>query len=149
MTSREQRILEALYSRLKGNPLGPIPKPPGLGVDRCRLVEVQSPQMPHLSLYPLEAVTTRKGYLAETTLTLKIALWVKGTASEPVDQTLDALWLWVHQQVMTDGSLGGLAISIAPTQRVWGFALHQKPFGDLDLHYLITFKHHAENPSLP
>ena len=147
--SLEQQILSEMLDRLKGPALGPIGRPPDLAVERSRLRELAHCQLPALSIYPLEAVTVRKGCLRETTLTVKVAIWAKSTASVPVDQELDPLWQWVHQQVVTDPSMGGLAQKVEPSQKIWGFALHQAPFGDLDLHYLITFKHHAENPTLP
>jgi hypothetical protein len=77
-------------------------------------------------------------------MTVKIVIWAKGT---PIDGVLDPLWLWVHQQIMTDPSLGGLAIRIVPVNRAWGFAVHQQPFGDIDCHYQITYRHNSSNPS--
>jgi hypothetical protein len=91
----------------------------------------------------------RKGSSAEASLTAKLALWVKGQPEVPVDADLDPVWLWAHQQLMTDESLGGLSLRIEPVQKVWGFNLAQAPFGDLDLHYLITYRHQAADPTRP
>jgi len=145
--SREQLILAEMASRLNGDARGPISKPTGFTVERCRLREVAPSQLPYGSLYPLEAVTERKGSTAETNLTVKLALWVKGAAGTPVDQSLDSLWQWITQQLLTDESLGGLAISIRQPQKIWGFAQYQAPFGDLDLHFLVTFRHSAADPT--
>lgn len=147
--SREQMILEEIKTRLNGAALGPLIRPDGLPpAERSRLRELAASQTPALSIYPLSSDPDRKGYLMESTLLVKIAIWVKGAASVPVDQDLDPIWQWVHQQLMADESLGGLAIGIEPGQKVWGFALHQAPFGDLDLHYQITYRHQYDNPSL-
>lgn len=149
--SREQLILAECLTRIKGPALGPISRPANLldvAVERSRMRELHPTQLPAISPYPVESTTKRKGYLSETTLLVKVAIWVQSTTSVPVDQDLDPLWQWVHQQLLTDESLGGLAISIEPSQKIWGFALHQAPFGDLDLHYLITFRHQHANPSL-
>jgi len=147
--SREQLILEEIKTRLNGPALGPVAKPEGLGFDRSRMRSV-APTSPRWgSIYPLEAGFERKGSIAEQKFIAKIVLWVTGTASEPVDQTLDPVWLWTHQQLIADESLGGLCLRIEPIQKVWGFNLAQAPFGDLDLHYLITYRHQAADPSQP
>lgn len=146
--SREQLILEEIKLRLDGTALGPIPRPSGLAVERSRLRELARTQLPLVGIYPLSSDPDRKGYLIESTLLVKIAIWVEGTASVPLDETSDPVWLWIHQQLLADESLGGLSISIQASQKVWGFAVHQAPIGDLDLHYLITFRHQHANPSL-
>ena len=145
--SKELSILQEIETRLKGTALGLIPAPSPLTVDRCRFLELAPTQLPHISVYPIEADTESKGYQGETHLTVKIVIWAKG-ASTPMDDVLDPLWLWVHQQIMTDTSLGGLAIRIVPVNRAWGFAIHQAPFGDLDCHYQITYRHNSNNPSI-
>ena len=146
--SREQTILAAILTALNGTALGPISKPVGLTVDRSHLREFAPSQLPSATIYPMEASTSRIGYLSETLLTVKIAIWVKGTAGTPVDLDLDPIWQWVNQQLITDESLGGLAIRVEPARKIWGFNLAQGPFGDLDLHYLVTFRHQSSNPTL-
>ena len=146
--SREQTILAEVLARLTGSPLGPITMPSGLSVDRSHLRELAPSQLPAISIYPLEASTERKGAVSESVLTVKIVLWVQGAAGTPVDLTSDPLWQWVHQQLITDESLGGLTIRVEPAQKIWGFNLHQAPFGDLDLHYRLTFRHQSLNPCL-
>lgn len=147
MSSREQLILGEFETRLKAAPVGAIPFPAGLTVSRARLRENTSANLPHASIYPIESTTDRRGSTSETALTVKVVLWGKGLAETPIDQVLDPLWLWAHQQLLTDESLGGLAVSVRPTTRTWGFALHQAPFGDLDLHFLVTYRHAAADPS--
>jgi hypothetical protein len=149
VSSREQLILEEIKTRLNGSALGPLLRPVGLSAERSRLRELAPSQLPSLSIYPLSSDPERKGYLAEATLLVKIAIWVKGTSSIPVDADLDPIWLWVHQQLLADESLGGLSHKLEPSQKIWGFALHQAPFGDLDLHYLITYRHQAADPTRP
>lgn len=147
--SREQLILEELKTRLNGPALGPVAKPAGLGFDRSRLRSVASNTPLWGSIYPLEAGFERKGSTSEEKFVVKIVLDAKGSASEPIDQTLDPCWLWTHQQIMADESLGGLCLRIEPVQKIWGFNLAQAPFGDLDLHYLITYRHQAADPTRP
>lgn len=147
MSSREQLILEEFKTRLTGSPLGAIPFPEGLTISRCRVRENTVGNLPHGSIYPIESVTDRRGSASETALTVKVVFWAKGSGATPIDQELDPLWLWAHQQLLTDESLGGLAVSVRPTTRTWGFALHQAPFGDLDLHFLVTYRHAAADPS--
>lgn len=149
MSSREQQILDEMAARIDGAPLGPIPRPAGLTVSRSRMLEIKPAQMPHTSVYPLEAGTERKGSTAESAFTAKVAIWAKAAPGGVVDAELDPVWLWVHQQLFADESLGGLAISLRNIQRVYGFAQHLGPFGDLDLHYLVTYRHQTGNPSLP
>ena len=144
--SRELDILKAIEARLKGPALGPIPEPAGLVVDRCRCRELAPAQLPHMSIYPIEANTESKGYQAETKITIKVVIFAAGKTS--MDEVIDPLWLWVHQQIFTEQSLGGLAIRVSPVNRAWGFALHQQPFGDLDCHFEITYRHNASNPSI-
>lgn len=147
MSSREQLVLAEILTRLDGAPLGPLPRPEGLTVDRSRLLSLKPSAPKHISIYPLLGDFQRKGSTGESGLTVKIVLWVKGITGTPVDADLDPLWLWVQQQLMSDESLGGLARQIDPIQKVWGFAIHQAPFGDLDLHYLISFRHNTADPT--
>ena len=149
MSSREQQILAEMAARIDGPALGPVPRPDGLTVSRSRMLEIKPAQMPHTSVYPLEAGTERKGSTAESAFTAKVAIWAKAAPGGVVDAELDPVWLWVHQQLFADESLGGLAISLRNIQRVYGFAQHLGPFGDLDLHYLVTYRHQTGNPSLP
>lgn len=149
MSSREQQILDAMAARIDGAALGPLARPAGLTVSRSRMLEIKPAQMPHTSVYPLEAGTERKGSTAESAFTAKVAIWAKAAPGGVVDAELDPVWLWVHQQLFADESLGGLAISLRNIQRVYGFAQHLGPFGDLDLHYLVTYRHQTGNPSLP
>lgn len=148
MSSLALQILQEATARVNGAPLGPLAKPTGLGVQLCRLREIKPGALPFVSLYPMEGATQRKGFLAESTLLLKVAIDVKGGEVE-VQEAIDAVYLWVFQQLMAEESLGGLALKIEPVQQVWGFALHMQPYGDLDCHFLITYRHHATNPSLP
>ena len=148
-TSREQLILAEILARLNGVALGPVEKPAGLVFDRSRMRGLNPTQLPAGSIYPMDEDFQRKGSSAEASLTAKLALWVKGQAEVPVDADLDPVWLWSHQQLMTDESLGGLSLRIEPVQKVWGFNLAQAPFGDLDLHYLITYRHQAADPTRP
>lgn len=145
--SREQAILAEILARLNGAARGPVTRPASLVVDRSRLLELKPDRLPHASIYPLVGDSFRKGALAESTLTVKIAVWVKGSNAQPVDKDLDPVWQWIHQQLFTDESLGGLAFRIEPAQKTWGFAIHQAPFGDLDLHYLITYRHSLTDPT--
>jgi len=147
--SREQLILAEILTRLNGAALGPVSKPAGLVFDRSRMRGLNPTQLPAGSIYPMDEGFQRKGNTAEATLTAKIALWEKGSAEVPIDQDLDPIWLWTHQQVMSDESLGGLCLRIEPAQKIWGFNLSQAPFGDLDLHYLITYRHQAADPTRP
>ena len=147
MSSREQGILEEILNRISGAPLGDISKPAGLAVDRCRLLELKPTQLPHISIYPMEGTSDRKGATSESAMLVKVVLWVKGSNASPVDADLDPLWLWVVQQLVTDESLGGKAIRLQPAQKVWGFSINQAPFGDLDLHFLITYRHSTADPS--
>ena len=123
--SREQLILEEIKDRLNGSALGPILRPAGLVVERSRLREILPAQLPSVSIYPMTSDPERKGFLAEAQLLVKIAVWVKGSASVPVDEDLDPIWLWVHQQLMTDESLGGLALRLA--SRPEGLGLRPPP----------------------
>ncbi len=147
--SREQLILAELLARLNGVALGSLAKPAELEFDRSRLRSLAPGKLPWGSLYPMNEGNQRKNAVGESTLLVKVALWVKGLAEIPIDLDLDPPWLWIHQQFMTDESLGGLCYRIEPIQKVWGFDLAQAPFGDLDLHYAITFRHNLTNPSLP
>ena len=146
--SREQLILAEILARLNGAALGPVEKPAGLVFDRSRLRGLAPTQLPAGSIYPMNEANQRKNAVGEAILLAKIPLWIKGQTEVPLDQDLDPLWLWTHQQLMTDESLGGLAIRIEPIQKVWGFNLAEAPFGDLDLHYAITFRHNLTNPTL-
>jgi len=149
MSSREQQILDEMAARIDGAPLGPIQRPAGLAVSRSRMLELKPTQLPHVSVYPLDGTSERKGSTAESTLTAKVAIWAKATPGGVVDAELDPIWLWVHQQLLADESLGGLVITLRQPQRVYGFAQHLGPFGDLDLHYLLTYRHSAADPSRP
>ena len=149
MSSIEQQILDEMAARIDGPPLGPVPRPAGLTVSRSRTLELKPTQLPHVSVYPLEAGTERKGSAAESTLATKTAIWVKAAAGGVPDRELDPIWLWVHQQLSTDESLGGLALGLRNPQRIYGFAQHLGPFGDLDLHHLVTYRHSAADPSRP
>lgn len=147
--SREQLILAECLARLTGAPLGATPKPAALGADRSRMRELAPDRLPWISIYPMERRTTRGGNLATSVLSIKVVLWVKADNASPIDEGLDPLYQWVHQQLTTDESLGGLATGLAPVLATWGFALHQAPFGDLDLHFDITYRHQAADPSRP
>lgn len=148
--SREQLILAEVATRLQGTPLGPHPMPAGLTVDRYRTIELKPANLPHASIYPVTATDESIGGGTETQTEVRLALWAKPGAGESVDQALEPLWLWATQQLLTDQSLGGLARRVAPVSRVWSAAIPQaQPFGDLDLHFLITHRHMAADPSQP
>jgi hypothetical protein len=147
--SREQLIFAEVLIRLLGAPLGPIPMPAGLTVDRYRLREIRPETLPHISLYPITADPRNTGGGTEETVEIKLPLFAKPGATETVDQALDPLWLWANQQLLTDQSLGGLALRIAPSPRIWSANLAQAPFGDLDCHFLITYRHSAADPTRP
>lgn len=147
--SREQLILAEMLARLNGPALGDVVKPTGLVYDRSRLRSLGPTQLPAGSIYPMEGTTQRKNAVGESVLLTKIVLWEEGTAGTPMDAAMDPIWQWTHQQLMSDESLGGLSIRIEPVQKVWGFNLAQSPFGDLDLHYAVTYRHNLTNPSLP
>jgi hypothetical protein len=145
--SREQLILAEVLARLNGTARGPSVRPSGLTVDRSRMLELKPEKLPHASIYPLVGDTSRKGTAAESALTMKIAIWVKGSNASPVDKDMDPIWQWIHQQLFADESLGGLSMQIHQIQKVWGFALHQAPFGDLDLHYQVIYRHSPTDPT--
>jgi hypothetical protein len=147
--SREQLILAEMLIRLNGPALGLVEKPVEMVFDRSRMRGLTPARLPFGSIYPMSEGNQRKNAVGEASLLAKVALWIKGRADVPIDQDLDPAWMWVHQQLMTDESLGGLSIRIEPVQKVWGFNQAQEPFGDLDLHYAITFRHNLTNPSLP
>ena len=149
MSSRELAILQEIEARLGGAALGPNAKPTGLGVDRYRTREVAPSSLPWMSVYPLNGTTERKGSTAESTLEVRIASWGKATAPVAVDEAMDALYLWATQQLMADESLGGRCLRIDPIRRTWSAAIQMVPFGDLDLHFLITYRHSAADPSRP
>jgi hypothetical protein len=144
-----QLILAEMLARLNGTALGALEKPTGLVFDRSRLRGLNPTQLPAGSIYPLNETPQGKGFSVEESFVIKIVLWEKGSGATPIDQDLDPIWLWTHQQVMTDQSLGGLCQRIEPVQKIWGFDLAQAPFGDLDLHYLITYRHQAADPTRP
>ena len=149
MSSRELSILQEIEARLSGAALGPLPKPSGLGVDRYRTNELAPASLPWQSVYPLSATSERKGATAESTLEVRIASWAKPPVGTTVDEAMDALYLWATQQLMADESLGGRCLRIDPIRRTWSAAIQLAPFGDLDLHFLITYRHSAADPSRP
>ena len=147
--SREQLILAEIKTRLEGAPQGPITKPTGLVVERSRLRELQPSQLPAVSIYPLEADPEDVGFLTQEDLAVKIAIYAKAPEGTPIDQVLDEIQQWIHQQLTADRSLGALCMSTRIFKKVWGFSLAQNPFGDLDLHILITFRHQAADLTRP
>lgn len=144
--SLEQQILEAMRVAIDGEPKGPLVRPEGLTVDRSRLLEVK-PTTTHVSVYPMVAGDEPIGLQAKATLDAKVAIWGKGVAGRPIDEALDSTWQWVCQQLFADPSLGGLATTLTNTRRVYGFAQHLGPFGDLDLHFTVTYRHSPTNPA--
>jgi hypothetical protein len=146
--SREQQILEEIKIRLNGSALGLIPKPSGLIVERSRLRELAPSHLPAIGIYPLEADSEEVGSRTQEDLAVKIAIFAKGAGTTPVDQDLDPIDQWVHQQLYTDKSLSGLCLGLCLVKKTWGFNLSQNVMGDLDLHYLVTFRHQSNNPSL-
>ena len=147
--SIEQAILAEVLNRLTGTPLGPLLMPASLSVDRYRLLEIRPETLPHLSIYPVTAEASSVGRTQETT-EVRLALFAKaGPPPDSVDQALDPLWLWACQQLLTDQSLGSLATRVEPSHRIWSANLAQRPFGDLDCHFLITHRHLAADPSRP
>lgn len=140
--SKEQQILAAIYTAI--NATG---KPTGLTVSRERLLEMAPSQLPHVSIYPMEASTTRTGYMGQTTLTVKVSIWVGGTAGGIVSQTIDPIWQWIHSQIQGDESLNGLAIKCEQTSRTYGFSIAQQPFGDLDITFQVLYRHNLTDPT--
>jgi hypothetical protein len=144
--TREQQVLEAMRVAIDGAAKGPVERPSGLTVDRSRMAEVR-PTTTHVSIYPMNANTTSKGYQAESACVAKVVIWGKGLPGHPIDEALDPTWRWVHQQLFTDPSLGGLTVSLSNPERIYGFAQHLGPFGDLDLHILAVYRHSAADPA--
>lgn len=110
------------------------------------MLEVK-PDTTHVSIYPLEAGDEPSGLQAKATFTVKVVIWCKGLPDRPIEEALDSTWLWVCQQLFADPSLGGLATTLGCPQRVYGYAKHLGPFGDLDLHFVVTYRHSPTNPA--
>lgn len=146
--SLEQGIFAEVLNRLNGSALGPNTKPTGLSVDRYRLREVRPENLPHISNYPVAADPSNVGRTTEEAVEVRLALFVQAVLpTDPMDQALDPLWVWANQQLLTDQSLGGLALRVQPSGRNWSANLANRPFGDLDCHFLITYRHQAADPT--
>ena len=143
-TSRELQLLQALQARLTGTALGSTTMPTGLSVSRYRMREVAPGSLPHVSIYPVKSSIEARGNALEDFLTVKLACWVTGDA---LDEAMDALYCWIHQQVLGEESLGGLSIKTDLQDKTWSASLADAPFGDLDLHFLFQLRTQRRDPA--
>lgn len=112
--SYTERVLQAVVTALDG-----AGKPAGLTVNRSRRQSIEKDQLPMISVYPIReevtrATDNRRSPLVERNLRVQVKCRVVGD-----DKDNDALRKWAVQSVMTDQSLGGLALEIIEESTEW------------------------------
>jgi hypothetical protein len=76
---------------------------------RCRQSEFQANELPAGNFFPDVQNDLIDAKEDEDTLTLMVA-GVVSAVSDPIDEAADPLLVWIDQQLMVDGTWGGLAV---------------------------------------
>lgn len=124
MTSRRELILSAIYDALDGT------EDVGARIYRSRVEAFSREEAPAIVIEPARDISrTYSNCKLDWTMDVLIAIYTRGINA---DQLADPIAVDVHDRIMTDRTLGGLAIDILPVEVIW-----ERDKGDLTSLWLV------------
>ena len=113
--SIRERILQAAVDRIV-SVIGPL----NAEVHRSPTVALTREQAPAVVLFPeSDEVTDRPNDRVERQLVVRVVALARGTTPMPPETEADALLVAAHAALMSETSLGGLALGIAEIDCEW------------------------------
>ena len=134
MASKREQILEALKTSLTGTT--------GVGtrIFRSRVAALTRSESPALILEPIsdEPTINNSTYLkTDWKLRIRVVVVVRGEIPESIsDATIESL----HTKILTNTTLGGLAIDIQPSTQVFEILDADQPAGLITCEYEIQYR---------
>lgn len=138
MTKREQ-IMQALVAVLAGT------AQVGTRIYRSRVDALSRDEAPALVVMPVgEQIAQDVVSLIEKNMMVEVQVYVR---SDVPDVAADPICEEVHQKVMADATLGGLAIDIVEDGTSWDMAEADVSAGFTNMRYRIWYRHNRNSLS--
>jgi len=119
MPSQRETVLQFAFTAANGSG-----KPVGLKVERMRLTQIETSEIPHLNIRPSDE-TVDFGKLGPRapavmrSLSFVAEARTLATGSTSADASADAVLLWANTALQADITLGGNAVHIVETGTKW------------------------------
>jgi len=148
MASVREQIIAYVVAKL-----GESGKPAGLTVHRFRTRPIDRDSLPAQVVYP----AGRDGGIAEAVseysgegdvsreLTLRVESRVAGDAP---DTLIDPLYVWAVKQIMSDTTLGGLALGVREEASSFDADEREVPVGACATDFVVTYSTEFDDPEL-
>lgn len=136
MTTRREQIIQAIVAAIAG---GTTP------VYRSRVEPLARNETPAIVVEPLSdnATQTTLGRL-DWSLTLRVMVIVRGDGP---DQLADPIIADIHQRIMADMSIGGLAVDLQPGSTSYDLTEGDQPVGVISQEFTVLYKTNLQNLS--
>ena len=136
MTTRREQIIQAIVAAIAG---GATP------VYRSRVEPLARNETPAIVVEPLSdnATQTTLGRL-DWSLTLRVMVIVRGDGP---DQLADPIIADIHQRIMADMSIGGLAVDLQPGSTSYDLTEGDQPVGVISQEFTVLYKTNLQNLS--
>lgn len=136
MTTRREQIIQAIVAAIAA---GTTP------VYRSRVEPLARNETPAIVVEPLSdnATQTTLGRL-DWSLTLRVMVIVRGDGP---DQLADPIIADIHQRIMADMSIGGLAVDLQPGSTSYDLTEGDQPVGVISQEFTVLYKTNLQNLS--
>jgi hypothetical protein len=133
MTTKRESILSAIATALAGTA--------GVGtrIYRSRVEPMARAESPAIIIEPLTDTPVQNTSLPTLDWTLRVRINVIVRGSTP-DNTADAVIESMHSRLMSDLTLGGLAIDVQPAQTTFNFFEADQPAGVVFCEYEVMYR---------
>jgi hypothetical protein len=133
MTSRREQILTAIRTALTGT------AQVGNRIYRSRVEPLTRNEAPAIVVEPVSDQAQQNTSLPtlDWSLTVRVAVIVRGNVP---DQTADPIVLDMHQRLMADLTLGGIAFDIQPGSVQFDLQSADQPAGVVICDYLVRYR---------
>ena len=131
MASKREQILAAIKTNLTGTT--------GVGtrIYRSRVAALTRSESPALVLEPITDTPDINNTRIDWTLRLRVVVIVRGEIPENIaDSTIESL----HTKILTNTTLGGLAIDIQPSTQTFEVLDADQPAGVITCEYEIQYR---------
>jgi len=133
MTTKRESILSAIATALAGTA--------GVGsrIYRSRVEPMARAESPAIVIEPITDTPVQNTSLPtlDWTLRVRINVIVRGTTP---DSTADAVIQSMHSRLMSDLTLGGIAIDVQPAQTTFNFFEADQPAGVVFCEYEVMYR---------
>ena len=131
MASKREQILAAIKTNLTGTT--------GVGtrIYRSRVAALTRAESPALVLEPITDTPNINNTRVDWTLRIRVVVIVRGEIPENIaDSTIESL----HTKILTNTTLGGLAIDIQPSTQTFEVLDADQPAGVITCEYEIQYR---------